>query len=144
MRILHKLYDFSVPVEELVEIYILYIRSVLESSAVVWHSSLTQGQELEIERVQKVALRIILKDDYVDYSTALTDCSLKTLAERRNDLSLAFAKNCVKNPRTKDMFPLRNQPYETRNPEKYVVTQAHTDRLANSAIPFMQRLLNSN
>ena len=30
MRILHKLVDFSVPEEELVNIYILYIRSVLE------------------------------------------------------------------------------------------------------------------
>jgi hypothetical protein len=43
MTILQKLYAFNVPEEELLEIYILYIRSVLESSAVVWHSSLTQG-----------------------------------------------------------------------------------------------------
>jgi hypothetical protein len=60
MTILQKLYAFNVPEEELLEIYILYIRSVLESSAVVWHSSLTQRQILELERVQKVALRIIL------------------------------------------------------------------------------------
>ena len=59
MTILQNLFKFSVPLEDLVMIYILYIRSVVENSAVVWHSSLTQGQVLEIERVQKVALWII-------------------------------------------------------------------------------------
>ena len=55
MSLLHRLYEFAVPVQELIEIYILYIRSVLESSAVVWNSSLTRGQDLEFERVKKVA-----------------------------------------------------------------------------------------
>ena len=94
--------------------------------------------------MQKVALKIILKDDYDSYENALETCSLKTLAERREDLCLTFAKNCTKNPRTTDMFPLKTQPYDTRGAEKYVVTPANTGRLANSAIPFMQRLLNSN
>ena len=53
MSILHKLYQFDVPVEDLVNIYILYIRSVLEQSAVVWHSSITKGEQMDIERVQK-------------------------------------------------------------------------------------------
>ena len=70
MSLFHRLYEFDVPVQDLIEIYILYIRSVLESSAVVWNSSLTKGQELELERVQKVALRIILKDDYENYKSA--------------------------------------------------------------------------
>ena len=56
MTILQNLFKFSVPLEDLV---MIYIRSVVENSAVVWHSSLTQGQVLEIERVQKVALWII-------------------------------------------------------------------------------------
>ena len=83
--------------------------------------------------------KIILKDDYDIYKSALETCFLKTL----EDLCLAFAKNCAKNPRTTDMFPLKTQPYHTRGAEKYVVTPANTDRLANSAITFMQRLLNT-
>ena len=66
------------PVEDLVDIFVLYIRSVVESSAVVWHSSLSQGQELEIERVQRVALQIILKNDYINYESALELSSLKS------------------------------------------------------------------
>ena len=94
---LHKLYSFAVPVADLVEIYILYIRSILENSAVVWHSALTIGQELELERVQKVALRIILKDKYVTYGTALKLCSLQTLKDRRRQLCLTFASPLLEN-----------------------------------------------
>ena len=145
MIMLHKLYSFAVPREDLVEIYILYIRSVLESSAVVWHSSLTLGQELELERVQKVALKIILKGEYQTYDDALLKCNLLTLSERRTQMCLVFAKKCVKTEQTKSMFP-RNPTshYNLRKPEKFLVTHAKSDRLKNSAIPFMQKLLNSN
>ena len=93
MTILQNLYNFSVPLEDLVEIYTLYIRSVLETSAVVWHSSLTKGQILEIERVQKVALRIILKNEYVSYENALYLTSLSTLNDRRILLCKNFAED---------------------------------------------------
>ena len=144
MSLLHRLYEFDIPVQDLIEIYILYIRSVLESSAVVWNSSLTKGQELELERVQKVALRIILKDAYENYKSALFTCSLLTLKERRNALCLSFAKKCIKNERTSDMFPLNSQSYDTRHMEKFFVTKAKGNRLAKSAIPHMQKLLNRN
>ena len=143
MSILQNLYSFSIPLQDLIEIYILYIRSVIENSAVVWHSALTQGQALEIERVQKVALKIILKSDYIDYKNALSVTHLPTLSERRIQLCKTFALKCTKNPKLCDMFPLANKAYNTRKPEKYIVTQANTNRLAKSAIPFMQRILNS-
>ena len=96
MSILHNLYSFGLPLDELINIYILYIRSVVEYCAVVWHSSLTVANELAIERVQKVALRIILKDDYLSYSNALKITSLKTLKDRRVDLCLNFARKSAK------------------------------------------------
>ena len=40
----------------------LQIRSKIEQSAVVWHSSLTKKNKRDLERVQKSALKIILKD----------------------------------------------------------------------------------
>ena len=67
MRMLHKLVEFSVPVEDLINIFILYIRSVLEQSCQVWHSSLTFENMTDIERVQKNALKIILKEEYITY-----------------------------------------------------------------------------
>ena len=142
MLILKNLYAFDVPIEDMVEIYTLYIRSVVEQSAVVWHSSLSKGEQLDLERVQKVALRIILKDEYTSYSDALLLTGLETLKSRRKKLCLNFAKKCVKSELTNDMFPLNSNPVNTRNPEKFHVPFARTDRLAKSAIPYMSRLLN--
>ena len=71
MIILHKLYEFNLPHEELVNIYILFIRSMVEYACVVWHSSITEEENLSIERIQKTALRIILKEQYSNYNSAL-------------------------------------------------------------------------
>ena len=146
MRILHKLVDFSVPVEDLITIYILYIRSILEQSCQVWHSSLTFENLTDLERVQKNALKIILKDAYISYENALEVANLECLVERRETLCLKFAKACLKNPQGKDMFPLNTVDYhvDTRDREAFSVTMAHTERLKKSAIPHMQRLLNLN
>ena len=58
-------------------------------------------------------------------------------------ISLRFAKNCTVNPKTSDMFPPTKQDRITRVTEKFEVTRAKTVRLAKSAIPYMQKLLNS-
>ena len=71
MRILHKLVSFSVPVDDLINIYILYIRSIVEQQGQVWHSSLTLENLQNLERIQKNALQIILQDEYKDYNNAL-------------------------------------------------------------------------
>ena len=46
MIILKNLYHFNLPLSDMIEIYCLYIRSVVEQAAVVWHSSLTKGEQL--------------------------------------------------------------------------------------------------
>ena len=99
----------------------------------------------DIERVQKNALRIILKEDYQTYAQALDKAGLDSLVDRREQLCLKFARAALKNSNVKDMFPVNpNCPLEIRARETYHVTFAKTDRLKNSAIPYMQRLLNAN
>jgi hypothetical protein len=45
----------------------------------------------------------------------------------------------------KDLFPENNQAdLNFRFPEKYQVTMARTDCLRDSAVPYMQRLLNDD
>ena len=142
MIILHNLFRFNLPMTEMVNIYILYIRSVLESSAVIWHSSITKAEETQIERVQKTALKIILAEEYQDYNTALIATGLHTLSERRKILCKKFAKNCVKSGNMSYLIPKNPRIANTRNPEKFYVQPASTARLAQSAIPYMQQLLN--
>ena len=140
MRMLHKLVEFSVSTEDLVNIFILYIRLIPEQSCQVWHSRLTLENLMDIERVQKNALKIILKDDYISYEHALDSVGLDCLADRRQQLCLKFAKACLKHPEMKEMFPYNQHGQR----EKFHVTFESTDRLKESGIPFMQRLLNAD
>ena len=142
MTILRNLYTFNVSDEDLVKIYILFIRSVVEQSCVVWASSITKEEEYSLERTQKCALRIIFKGRYQTYTHALKLSKLSTLSARRSQLQYNFAVKCTRNDKTKDMFPLNPSQSITRNPEKYLVPFAHTDRLAKSAILSMARQLN--
>ena len=144
MIMLQKLYDFDLPTDEMLNIYTLYIRSLVEYCCVVWHSSITEEDCASIERVQKTALRIILKEDYNDYSSALQLTGLERLKDRRTQLSLSFAKKCLKNKASKNLFPENVKLVNTRQHEKYFVTPARTERLAKSAIPYLQRLLNDH
>ena len=143
MIILHKLYEFNLPHEELVNIYILFIRSMVKYACVVWHSSITEEENLSIERIQKTALRIILKEQYSDYNSALRITGLARLNDRRKLLCLSFAKKCLKSEKTSDLFPLNLKLVNTRPHEKFYVTPARTERLACSTVPYLQRLLNA-
>jgi hypothetical protein len=56
----------------------------------------------------------------------------------------AIAKKCLKNDKIKGNFPTNTKIYPmlTRFEESYDENNAHTKRLQNSPIIFMQRLLN--
>ena len=97
------------------------------------------------ERVQKVALKVILKEDYENYAIALGISCLQKLELRRSQLCLWFAKKCLKNEKTVEMFPLnKNFDPKLRNSNRYEVKFASTNRLKDSAIPALQRMLNED
>ena len=83
----------------------MYIRSILEQSAVIWHSSLTEDNKNDLERVQKNAFRNILKQEYTDYETAQKKLNLESLHARREKLMVYFGEKCLKLEQTKDLFP---------------------------------------
>ena len=61
----------------------MYIRSVLEFNSSVWFSSITVEERENIERVQCVACKIILEDEYATYREALEKLNLTNLSDRR-------------------------------------------------------------
>ena len=146
MFFLHKLSRFTKSKVDLKKIYILQIRSKLEQSAVLWHSSITKKCEVNLERVQKSALKIILGDKYVDYDNALKVLNLQSLRERREDLCFKFARKCLQVPKLKKMFPRSHHDHDMskRRSESFIVKRGLTERLRRSAIPHMQRLLNKH
>ena len=144
MELLRKISSFGASFDELKNIYILYVRSLLEQSCTVWHSGLTEENAQDLERIQKTALKIILQEKYSSYEKALTILDLETLEERREILCIEFAKKCLKSDKMKQFFTKNSKihPMETRNEERYDVDFAKTGRLQNSPIIYMQRLLN--
>ena len=65
--------------EDLKTIYILFIRSILEQSSPVWHSSITEENKDDLERIQKSAVKIILQEKYKGYSQGLAQLGLEPL-----------------------------------------------------------------
>ena len=61
-----KLKYVGVSRQDLVDIYILFIRSVIEYCSVSFHSSLTQDQTNKLEKIQKICLKVILGENYED------------------------------------------------------------------------------
>ena len=49
----------------------------------------------DLERVQKVACKVILRERYGDYPTALKILNLEPLTKTRDKLCLKFAKKCL-------------------------------------------------
>ena len=146
MELLRKVASFGTNPEELKNIYILFIRSLLEQSATVWHSSLTEQNKSDLERVQKTALRIILGEKYLSYENALSKLDMENLTERRENLCKAFAQKSSKNPKCTNMFPVndKNHPMITRKTEKFKVQHANTGRLQSSSLIYMQNLMNEH
>ena len=53
VQILRKMAKFGASVREMKQIYFSFVRSHLEKSATLWHSSLTEKNKNDLERVQK-------------------------------------------------------------------------------------------
>ena len=149
MPLLKKISNFGANIEEMVHLWIVYCRSKLEQSAVVWAGSLTQENKDDLERTQKSFAKLVLKKDYEDdhenaYENALLKLNLQTLEQRRKELSLNFAKDGIKNGTLNDLFKEKTIEHERekRNTEKYEVLMANRERMKMSSVIHMQELLN--
>ena len=146
LSMITKLKYVGVCLEDLLDIYILFIRSVTEYCSVAFHSSLTQEQSNKLEKIQKTCLKVIMGDMYVGYSAALEMCGLETLSERRTKRCLDFSMKCIKHPRNSRLFPLNPSTSNQfiRDKEVFQVNFARTDDYKTSTIPYCQRLLNDH
>ena len=144
MQLLNCVASFTDSRQDLKNVYLTFIRSVLEQSAVVWHSSLTQKNRDDLERVQKVAVKIIAGTKSLPYNEALKILKLETLNKRRTNLCLRFAKNCLKNGKMKDLFPVKKYALKMkiRRKRKFKTKKYRTKRMEISSLPYMRALLN--
>ena len=120
--------------EQLLQVYITQIRSVLEYACPVWHPGLTKEQCNSLESVQKRALRIILPG--VDYTNALEALNIPSLEVRRKVLCEKLFKN-IQSPRNK-LFHLmpdkRSVNYNLRSVKRFELPKLRTKRGKGSFI----------
>ena len=147
---LRRLRGLGASLEELKDVYIKQVRSVMELAVPVWHPALTNVEERQIERVQKCALAIILGDKYTNYEKAREILSIETLSERRLKLCEKFAKKAAKSSKFKYWFR------QTENQEKKTTTRSsknktlpmfkvvptRTSRYEKSPLPYLTEILN--
>ena len=144
MQLLRNIHSFGASKEEMTHLWIVFCRSVLEQSCVVWGPSLTQENKDDLERTQKSFAKMVLKDKYINYENAKIILNLDSLEERRHILCLKFAKNGIKHNNLNDLFPENDKIHKmkTRAVEKYKVQHANTERFKKSSIIAMQKMLN--
>ena len=138
-----KLKNTGVPSEDILKFYTMKIRSVLESSCPAFHSMLTIEDSNDIERIQKITLKIILGPSYESYDSACNQLKIETLKTRRQTLSLNFALRLLDCPQHQNFFRytekrdifLRKQPL-------LHTPLAQTDRYKKSPLPYLTKLLN--
>ena len=123
------------------DVYAKEVRSILEMAVPVWHSGLTKQQVTDIERLQKVAFRIMLGEKYISYQLACKKFSALTLEERRVKLCVKFARKNVNSENC--MFTKLKKNVNTRQKTKMVKEyKCRTKRYQNSSLPYLAKLLN--
>ena len=144
MQLLRKVASFGATLEDMKHIYKLFVRSSLEHSSSVWHTSLSKENKTDLERIQKSAFRLMLGNKYISYKNAQNVLQLETLKDRREVLFRRFAMNSLKVSQMSTIIKEKIQTHimETRNKENYEIENANTDRLKNSAGVQIQYFLN--
>ena len=131
--------------EDLTDVYVKQVRSILEFGVPVWNSGIKKEQVTDIERVQKSFLHIVLGTDYQNYQSALKETSLETLESRRTKLCLNFAKKAAKYDKHSHWFvPTDPAAPDTRSEKmKYKPPLCRLQRFQTSPIPYLTNLLNT-
>ena len=140
--VLRRMKNIGLEAEHIYDTYTKEIRSVLELAVPVWHSGLTKKLSTDIERVQKIAFRIILGEDYGDYDIACTLLETETLEMRRERLCIKFSRKDIK--KETSLFNVVSNPVRTRGKNRLVQEyKCNTKRFQNSSLPYLSKLLNS-
>ena len=143
---LRNLKKFGANDQQLVEVYIQQVRSILEMASPVWTSGLTKHEIKRLERVQKTAVAVIRGDQHSTYEEGLTHLNLKTLEIRREELNLKFAIKSFNHPKFTNWFKIDQHSITTRScsgklPLKKAKTR--TAKFKKSPIPYLTALLNT-
>ena len=139
---LRRLKKFNLGQFQIFDVYCKEVRSLLEMAVPVWHSSLTKLESKQIEKIQKMAFKIILGEHYINYEVACTILGVEPLYLRRTQLCYKFSRKDLKKSNT--LFTKNHQTTVTRSKPNLVKEyKCRTSRYEKSSIPYLSKLLNN-
>ena len=141
--LLRRIKQFGLGRSFMFDLYTKEIRSLLEMCVPVWHSGLTNQQSNSIERIQKMALRIILGERYLNYKNALDIFGTQSLHQRRNHICTVFARKNLKSDHS--FFEPEQKTKNTRRNSKIVKEfTCRSSHYSKSSLPFLAKLINQS
>ena len=101
--------------------------------------------DTKLESLQRQALKIVYGTE-ICYKEALALANIKSLEDRRTELTLKFATSAQSNPRFSDgWFPKKNPShYLTRQNRPFFEERVRTERMKKNPLTYMRRALNDN
>ena len=132
--------------EFILDFYLKEIRPLAEQGVAIWNSGLTKREEKELEKVQKVAFKIVLGEHYISYDVACTLLNISPLQYRRVDLCTKFAIKLYSSPRSNEFFTPAEKNVNTRSELQLLVNEpvTRTRRCFNAPHNYLSRLVNMN
>ena len=126
MWLLRRLKKLDVDTELILDFYLKEIRPVAEHGVAIWNSGLTRIQVNELEKIQKIAFKIILQDSYISYEVACTILNILPLKLRRQELCTTFAIRLYNSSRSNDYFTPARKTVNTRSGQQLLVEEKIT------------------
>ena len=140
---LYKLRSAGFKGDSLFKLYCCYLRSIIEYCSVLYHAMLTGGQSWDLERLQRLAIRIC----YGNASTTdelMASNAVETLEERRARRCDIFLRKNFNHTRFGNVWflPRLGERRDLRRRRAVEETRATTLRRFNSPLAFLKRRAN--
>ena len=122
------------------------VLSVLWLGAPAWFCQLTEHEKNDLDRVAKVALKIIYGDMYCGFENTLKLANIVKPTTQLLKMTKKFANRSAKHPKFSQWFqPVPEDMVSTRSKKNtFVQIPTRTDRYYKSPIPYLTRLLNED
>ena len=127
----------------IIDVYKKEIRTILEYAVHVWNGALTKKDSDKIEKVQKIVIKFLLRQNYQSYTEACEQLKLEKLADRRDQLCLKFVQKEFNNS-TNFFKKIGSQNKRVVAKKKYVhEPKTRTNRHFTSSYVYLSRLFNA-
>ena len=146
MWLLRRMKMINLEPQIILEYYLKEIRVLAEQGVPIWNSGLTVQQTRDLERIQKVALKIILAENYGTYENACKIFNLEKMSDRRLAISTNYAVKLFKSERSNQFFTHAKQKTNQRHGNDRLVVEkmSRTKRCYNAPHNYLSRLVNMN